>query len=407
LLDQFSTGAGALPPLPVFPCQIIVTCTNGKPNKNTVMKNLPLKVAAVLFSMVFSFHAQAQLTDLGRLFTSGAEDGTKLLEAYLTPFPTAFGATLNAGWYNTAKTHRFPGFDLTLSVNLAFVPDEAKSFSLNDLQLSPNTRFPEGAFSPTVSGPSGDTRPQLEYVQVTGEQESVIARYTLPQGAGLSFIPAPTLQLGVGVPFGTDLIVRYTPEVSFGGGGNMGLWGAGIKHDIKQWLPFIRRAPVFNLAVMGGYTNFYTGAGIDFRPENIRGANNSQARDRTSNRVSFDDQHMNFRVQSITANLIGSADLPFFTAYAGIGVNSTTANIKMTGWFPVPTIDPENPSVIQVTDNSAIKDPVDFTMGGDYRGAQPRITAGGKVKLAILHIHFDYTWSNYSVVTGGLGISFR
>jgi hypothetical protein len=371
------------------------------------MKNLHPKLITAVLSLVFSFHTQAQLTDLGRLFTGGAEDGAKLLEAYLTPFPTAFGATLNAGWYNTAKTHRFPGFDLTLSVNMAFVPDEAKSFNLDDLQLSPNTRYPEGAFSPTVSGPTGDTRPQMEFVQLIDEQETVIARYTLPQGAGLGYIPAPTLQLGVGVPFGTDIIARYTPEVTFGDAGNMGLWGAGIKHDIKQWLPFLGRVPVINLAVMGGYTNFYTGAGIDFSPSNIRGANNSPARDRTSSRVSFDDQHMNFRVQSITANLIGSADLPFFTAYAGIGVNSTTANIKMTGWYPVPGIDPQNPSIIEVTDNTAIKDPVDFTLGGDYRGAQPRITVGGKAKLALLHIHFDYTWSNYSVLTGGLGISFR
>jgi hypothetical protein len=381
--------------------------TNGKSNKNPVMKNLPPKFMIIVLSLVFSFHTQAQLTDLGRLFTGGAEDGAKLLEAYLTPFPTAFGATLNAGWYNTARTHRFPGFDITLSVNLAFVPDEAKSYNLDDLQLSPNTRYPEGSFSPTVSGPTGDTRPQMEYIQIINDQETVIARYTLPQGAGLGYIPAPTLQLGVGVPFGTDIIARYTPEVTFGDAGNMGLWGAGIKHDIKQWLPFLKRLPVFNLAVMGGYTNFYTGAGIDFRPSNIRGANNSPARDRTSSRVSFDDQHMSFRVHSITANLIGSADLPFFTAYAGVGVNSTTANIKMTGWYPVPRIDPQDPSIIEVTDNSAVKDPVDFTLGGDYRGAQPRITVGGKAKLAILHIHFDYTWSNYSVVTGGLGISFR
>jgi hypothetical protein len=375
------------------------------------MHKLTGKLFAIVMTIALSFSTQnssAQLTDMGRLLTGGAEDGAKLLEAYLTPFPTAFGATLNAGWYNTARTHSFPGFDLTLSVNVAFVPDEAKHFNLADLQLSQYARYPEGAVSPTFSGASEDPRPMMQYVQAIGEeQEIVIAEYTLPQGTGLGFIPAPTLQLGVGVPFGTDIIARYTPEVTFGDAGNMGLWGAGIKHDIKQWLPFLRRVPIFNLAVMGGYTNFYTGADIDFRPANIRDGNNRQARDRTSTRVNFDNQYMNFRVQSFTANLIGSADLPMFTAYAGLGVNSTTANLKMTGWYPVPRIDPQDPSTIEVTDNSAIEDPVDFTLGGDYRGAQPRVTVGGKVKLAVLHIHLDYTWSNYSVITAGMGISFR
>ena len=373
------------------------------------MKDLSGKLIALVLTTVLSFSAHnssAQLTDLGRLLTGGAEDGAKLLEAYLTPFPTAFGATLNAGWYNTARPHRFPGFDLTLSVNVAFVPDEAKHFNLADLQLSQYTRYPEGAISPTFSGASGDPRPKMQYVQIIGEeQEVVIAEYTLPEGTGIGFIPAPTLQLGVGVPFGTDIIARYTPEVTFGDAGNMGLWGAGIKHDVKQWLPFLRRIPVFNLAVMGGYTNFYTGADIDFRPANIRDANSSAARDRTSTRVNFDDQFMNFQVQSFTANIIGSADLPFFTAYAGLGINSTKTKLKMTGWYPVPRIDSQG--IIEVTDDSAIKDPVNFTMGGDYRGAQPRVTVGGKFKLAILHIHLDYTWSNYSVITGGMGISFR
>ncbi len=371
------------------------------------MKDLQGKLIAIVLTTVLSFSAynsSAQLTDMGRLLTGGAEDGAKLLEAYLTPFPAAFGATLNAGWYNTARTHRFPGFDLTLSVNLAFVPDEAKQFNLADLQLSQYTRFPEGAVSPTFSGASGDPRPAMQVI--SEEHGVVIAEYTLPQGTGVGFIPAPTLQLGVGVPFGTDIIARYTPEVTFGDAGNMGLWGAGVKHDVKQWLPFLRRLPIVNLSVMGGYTNFYTGADIDFRPANIRDANNRPANDNTTTMVSFDNQYMNFRVQSFTANIIGSADLPMFTAYAGLGINSTTTNLKMTGWYPVPRIDPQDPSAIEVTDNSAIKDPVDFTLG-DYRGAQPRVTMGGKVKLAILHIHLDYTWSNYSVITAGMGISFR
>lgn len=371
------------------------------------MKNLPLKTSLMAIILTFSvFNSSAQLTDMGRLLTGGAEDGGKLLEAYLAPFPKAFGTSLNAGWYNTARPHRFPGFDLTFSLNVAFVPDEAKYFNLDDLQLSQAAQYAEGALAPTFSGSSGDPRPSISYTQSVNDQEIVLAEYTLPQGTGLGFIPAPALQLGVGVPLGTDIIFRYTPEVKLGDAGNMGLWGIGVKHSVKQWIPVLKRVPVFNLSVMGGYTKFYTGADINFLPEDIRDGNNRPAQDNTE-MVSFDNQKIDFGVGSFTFNLVASADIPFFTAYAGFGINSTTTNLKMTGWYPVPTVNTQDPSIIEVTDESALKDPVDFTLGGDYKGAQPRVTVGGKFKLAVVHIHFDYTYAHYSVVSAGLGISFR
>ncbi len=368
------------------------------------MELLTRKIIAVIVISFFSVcNLSAQLTDMGRLLSGGADDGAKLLEAYLAPFPKAFGASLNAGWYNTAKTHSFPGFDLSFSFNVAFVPDEAKFFDLDDLGLSYAAKIPSESITPTFSGPSGDSRPVLRYTETLNNQEIPLAEYTLPQGTGIGFIPAPTLQLGLGLPFGTDIIGRYTPEINLRDAGNMGLWGFGLKHSIDQWIPGLKRLPVLNLSLMAGYTKFYTTANVSFLPGNIN------AMDNTSPAVSWNDQKMDFGVGSLTANMVVSADIPFFTAYAGLGINSTTTNLKMSGWFPVPVINQEDPANMypEVTDLSALKDPVDFSLGGDYKGAQPRATAGVKLKLSLIHIHFDYTWSNYSVVTGGLGISFR
>ena len=350
-----------------------------------------------------SHKSSAQLTDLGRLLSGGADDGGKLLEAYLAPFPKAFGATLNAGWYNTAKPHSVLGFDLTFSMNVAFIPDEAKYFDLHDLELSQAASISGSSVAPTFSGSKNASTPTLEYAVLVGGQEVTLAEFDLPQGTGLGFIPAPTLQLGIGLPLGTDLIGRYTPEVGIGGAGNLGLWGVGIKHSLKQWIPGVKRVPFLNLSLMAGYTKFQTGSRVSFLPQNIN------ALDNTTADVSFDNQRMEFTAGSFTANLVSSVDIPFLTAYAGLGINSTSTNLKMTGWYPVPTVNHENPENIftEVTDQSAIPDPVDFSMGGDYKGAQPRITAGLKIKLAVIHIHADYTYSNYSVVTGGLGFSFR
>ena len=342
-----------------------------------------------------------QFDDVGKLLTGGIADAQKLADAYLSPFTNAFGATLNAGWYNTARPHSVLGFDLTLSLNVAIIPDEAKFFYPRELGLTSEDLNIDGPLtSPTAAGATDVERPRLQYVETVDGEPVVRGEFTLPEGTGLGYIPAPTLQLGIGLPLGTDIIGRFVPRIGFEDVGDIGLWGIGIKHSLKQWIPGVKRLPVLNLSVMAGYTSFYTKADLDFIPGDI------DAEDRTSPMVSWDNQKLDFSVGSFTANIMASADIPFITGYLGLGINSTNTNLKMTGWYPVPAVD-EITSQIEVTDDSALLDPIDFRLGGNDGGVQPRITAGFKLKLSVLHIHFDYTYSNYSIATAGLGFSFR
>ena len=365
---------------------------------------LSIRKFAVLTSLLFAGltcqSTYAQIDQLGKLLTGGKDDAIKLSEAYLSPFTNAFGATLNSGWYNTARPHRFPGFDLTLSLNVAIIPDGAKSFDVNALGLSSAASVSGSSLTPTIAGSSDAVRPELVYTENVGGTDYELARYRLPEGTGLGFIPAPTLQLGIGLPLGTDIIGRFVPTVNVGDVGSIGLWGVGIKHSLKQYIPVVEKLPVLNLSVMAGYTKFYTSADLDFSPEDVGAVDN------TTGAVNFNNQVLDFSVSSFTANIVVSADIPFFTAYGGLGINSTATNLKMTGWYPVPVINPDT-LVPEVRDFNVLRNPVDAKLSGDSAGIKPRITAGVKLKLAVLHIHFDYTYSNYSVIAGGLGISFR
>ena len=69
--------------------------------------------------MDFSFISTVSFSQLdpinGDFFKGGVNDGVKLLKAYITPWANAFGAGFNGGWYNTAKPHKFGGFDITIS----------------------------------------------------------------------------------------------------------------------------------------------------------------------------------------------------------------------------------------------------------------------------------------------------
>ncbi len=358
-----------------------------------VMKTGILKVAVVAIFLLFGSAAEkssAQLSDMGLILAGGISDAEKIGAAYFSPYTEAFGANLNAGWYNTANTHRLLGFDLTFSLNLAVVPGNAKTFDLNEIEGLTGS-FTGNGIAPTIANRM-DNRPEMQYFENT-------LSYELPNGTGLGYIPAPTLHLGVGLPKDTDLIIRYVPDIKVGRSGNMGLWGIGIKHSLKQWIPVLRRMPVLNLSLMGGYTSFTNSAGMSFVPSDIG------ADDNTTAAVSFDGQKLEFGMNSYTANLIVSADIPFITFYGGAGFNSGSSTLKMLGYYPIPELDGSD---LVVNDNSVQqKDPLNIKMNNGDSKLQPRFNAGLKFKLAVIHIHFDYIYSDYSVGSVGLGINFR
>jgi hypothetical protein len=105
---------------------------------------------------------------------------------------------------------------------------------------------------------------------------------------------------------------------------------------------------------------------------------------------------------SHTANLLVSANLPVVCFYGGIGFVATKTNLKLEGDYPVVYIDGVTPSV------QAMVDPIDMEIKNQDGGVtKPRFNVGVRFKLAVVTLHFDYSWANFNVLTGGLGISIR
>jgi hypothetical protein len=234
--------------------------------------------------------------------------------------------------------------------------------------------------------------------------------YDHPAGTGVNFIPSPMINAAVGLPKGFEIIGRYMPTVKIGNSSRVGLWGAGFKHDIKQWIPVLSKMPVLQLAIMYGYTNVNLNAGLtSITPEMIG------ATDATSGIVNFDDQNFDVLTQGHTANALVSANLPVVCLYGGIGISITQTNLKMNGHYPVPVIitDPGDPNFDPtftpvVTDQNVLVNPIDIEIKNQDGGTtKPRLNAGIRFKFTVITLHFDYTWANYSVATAGLGISFR
>lgn len=337
----------------------------------------------------------SQLDDLGTLL-SFQENSEKLLKAYIRPYTNALGADLSSGWYNTAKPHKLGGFDLTFTLNTAIVPTVDRSFNPNDLGLN-------GITSNSNSSPTamGENKPGAQLTYEAGGY--TLAEFELPKGTGLSFAPAPMIQASVGLIKGTEIMGRFTPKLQLGSGSEFGLWGVGLKHSIKQWIPALKRIPVLHLSVMGGYTSLNAETALNFMPSHYGdyidyiGVDDSY----------FKGQMMDLEISSFTSNLVVSANLPIVCFYGGVGFSSTNTTLALNGNYPVPTYNvTENRT--EITKASSVTDPVDMEIKHKSGSTtDPRYNVGMRLKFAVITIHFDYTYANYSVATAGLGISFR
>jgi hypothetical protein len=348
---------------------------------------------SVIFLLI-SKEAKGQLDEIGSFMAAGTSDAEKLLNAYVTPWINGFGASLSGGWYNTAKTHKPGGFDLTFTTNVAFIPEKFKSFNVDELNLDALQRAAGSqAVSPTIAG-KNESGPQLNYDTIG------IKAFDLPPGTTVAVMPSPMIQLGIGLFKDTEITGRWMPTVKVRNGNNMGLWGVGLKHGLKQWIPGVKNLPWFNLTLQGGYTRLYTNMAIDVTPDKIG------LEDYNSDNIpasTWEDQNMFIQINSLTANLLISADIPIVSFYLGFGFVNTKSVLKLEGYYPLMDIN-ENGIVVKESD----KDPINLKVKNQDGGVtKPRLNAGMRFKFGLFTMHFDYTRANFNVATAGIGISFR
>ncbi len=337
------------------------------------MKRIFLTLFAISFFAFSSNTTKAQGIDFDSFLEAGIGDANLLLESYLQPAFEGFGFGMNSGWYNTAKPHKFLGFDLTGSVSLARVPDSRQFFTLpaglNNVSLtdpSDNRRLP------TLFGPNlgADDLPELRFTDDNGEE---IIRISAPTGLGIdegpapfNAVPVPMVQLGLGIFKGTELKLRYIPETDFDGDGGVKLFGIGVMHDVTQYLPAEKLLP-FDLSVFLGYTNLESYVNID---EDA-------------------GQTAEFNASSWTVQGVISKKILFFTAFAGLGYANYSVDFNMLGDY--------------TTETSTFTDPITL----NYKNNGVRTNIGMRVKLLVLTLSAEYALQEYNTLTIGAGISIR
>ena len=328
------------------------------------------KLLAIAAVMVFAaLPVRAQFDQINSLLQGSKDDANYLMNGYMAPMLQGIGNGLNQGWYNTARPHKFFGFDATVTVSVITIPTAEQTFKVDNSQLqSLQLVSPADGNVPTIVGP--ETAPQFQFkAPLSGTLNGPGGIPGLDQ-LPVRGVPIPIANVGIGLFKGTEVKLRYVPAMEFGGGANIEMMGGAIMHDIKQHIPVVKNLP-FDLSILVGYTKFNAGYTIDA----------------TTN------QKVELGATAMTAQAIVSKKLAILTVYAAAGYNKSDVTLAAKGDYQM--------SSGGIT--TTITDPVSLSAASS--GA--RLTGGVRLRLAILNIHADYTLQKYPTISAGVGVGLR
>ena len=316
----------------------------------------------VLFLLIGVHPALGQVDEIDDLLRGGPEDARLLIDAYLAPGVTGFQDGLNTGWGGSATVHEQFGAYLHVIATLTRVPDDDRTFTIDpaDLERFTLENRAIGA-SPTLAGDEDVPT----YVLRLPSGETV----EMPEGSGVSYVPVPLIEAGVGVGRGTDLMLRLVPPTNIEDYGELSLLGVGLKHRLNPWLPGGDGLPV-DLAASVQYTRFRLNAGLDEE----------------------DEQDLDGDTDAWSVNLLVGRRLPVVSVYGGVGLETSSTTLALVGSYDV---EDETGTV------RSVEDPLEVTFGPD---TTLRGLVGLQVRAAVLRLFVEGTRSTYPSVTAGLGI---
>jgi len=387
--------------------------------KSDIMKKTILSVITILLTGSCFSMLDAQ-NDISNLFKAGVVDLNKVAEGYLKPAGNSFSAGLGTNWYNTAAVHKAWGFDVTFGVGAVQSPTSDQTFSLSGLtNLKPTVAGTTSA--PTFTGKGNGVELNLYQPQTLSNGQAnplagqKIVSFTTPSGVS-QYVPTASIQVTVGIPYINDVSIRLVPKVSVSGF-EASMWGVGIKHNFKQWIPVVKDLP-FDAAVVLAYSKFDMNYGFSTNyqvtPDKLVSGGVTTQQDQPVSSTYYSTQGMKVSATATTANLVFSKKIAFITPYVGFGITSTNFDLSMTGNYPtlgdpvtttvlgqtVPLLNANGKPIMKIIN---ITNPINFSPSESMTNA----TLGLRLKLAVITIHAQYAFQKYPVASAGFGISIR
>ncbi|MDY0780179.1 DUF6588 family protein [Tenacibaculum sp. IB213877] len=332
-----------------------------------------------LLLIVTAINTNAQNGPEGILFAS-SQDANRLTKAYMNPAMKGLIYGMNNGWYHTAKVHKKFGFDISINLNGSFIPSKDEMFSLSNL-TSVNQLNGGNITSATVAGSENDG--VLATVEFQENGITYQGTFDMPGGIKedlpLNAVPTPAIQASLGLPFKSDIILRFVPK-SGSDDVKGSLFGVGFKKEITDWFGPLDKTPL-HVSLLATYTTM----GIDY---NI-------VDDNPGDNIDIQNGKVDFNLNAYTVQAIASLNFPIINVYGGVGYTGGTSSLDMLGTY---TIDYNlSPTPRQLID------PLNL----DFDASGFRTTLGARLSLGFFKIFADYTLQEYNAVNAGIAFSFR
>lgn len=206
-------------------------------------------------------------------------DMLKIADNFATPGAEAAAVQSSAGWFSSAQDLGKWKIDFSIHGNALFVPGskQTKLVQNGDFDIL-NLRDGSNLLAPTVFG--GDTdgvyEGSIDYLN-----NRVDFDFNAIDGLDKKMIVHAFPQLTVGLPYGTEIAVRYVPEVTLNDVG-VSTAGVALKHNFSQYIP--RHKPEdFSISAVVAYSTIeinyaYDPIQIDAQGIDLLNLNNVQVK---------------------------------------------------------------------------------------------------------------------------------
>ena len=191
------------------------------------------------------------------------------VKPYVAPAIAAFGSNLNSGWVSELPSSSMLSFHLNVKIVAmgSFINSDQKTFSSDgtvtissdiakeiltanninpgnpnyngDLSYLTGKSFIVNFSGPTIVGDKNKfvnmtVKPQTNYPFSSTTVQIDSVRGFL---GNIPAFPTAALQASIGTILGTNIAVRYFPEINIKDLGKFSFWGLGFIHNVNGWLP--------------------------------------------------------------------------------------------------------------------------------------------------------------------------
>lgn len=175
-----------------------------------------------------------------------------IADDYAAPGVEGAAYQSSAGWFASGRNLDKWQIEVSVHGNALFIPDSKQKNTFRNSDFSVvRVRGASQEKLPTVYGGATDVvfEGELAFGGQTAEFE-----FDAIDGFGVGTLVHPFVQATVGLPYGTDLAVRYLPSITLNDVG-FSTYGFGFKHNFNQYNKFSKPED-FQFAAVVSFSNF-------------------------------------------------------------------------------------------------------------------------------------------------------